>query len=1064
MPTGGRFAHSVALVMAGLAVLATGAQPAAARPHHHHRNHRPQTAARPGRPSAPPAPSRATLEAQKLEKQLVDLQVKGAMYPALKVARKIYHLKLRTLGPTHPETTRALDSVAGLAAATGDYAGALRIRKQLLAQAEKQYGVNTFGTVTAMQGLAGQYWALQDFEHADALYRRVLAINKKQFGADSTQYATYLQMYGSLEWGRHAYAAAEQTFLEAKAILDKAGPGQSGSETGILMNLGWLYWTEGQQVKARRYFERSMADLEKLYEKIMPHSGMGASMMLSIASIYAQGGRADWAKPLEEKGEKLYRDAVAYIEKTKGTKDMSLVTPLSSLAQLATRRKQYDEAEKLYRRIIDISSAQKNASPLTRVAWLTSLAWLDQTRGRPRDALPLLAVVRAAYKHSYGDYMASTVDQQIASIWQQLGKYDKARRMYEKLLRVSRRTWGAHHPLVGSQLESLSVVLLAEGRVVQARKHLEQALDIEEPHLALVLATGTESDHAIYFGQIAHQLHLAITLNTRYAPKDPAAARLALTTVLRRKGRILDAAAGSVAALRKRLSPDDRKLLDDLADARARLAKLIVAGPKATASPQDYSVEVAKLESEVRRLENLVGQKSAAYRALAQPVDLRSVQAAIPGDAALVEMVEYQPYDARAWGSAAVAPSPRRYAAYLLHHTGDPTWVDLGVAADVDKAADSFLGALSDPESDDVDALGRALYHKAMAPVARALGQTHKVLVAPDGLLNLVPFGALVDDSGRHLIQRFTFTYLTSGRDLLRMKTAAAPRRGPVIIANPTFDAGPDADAARAKAGGGVSPRPPVSRGVRSRDLRGHKWTPLPGTAREAAALARLLTGAQVLEGSKATEAALKKVSGPRILHIATHGFFLPAEPLPQEDAPPGMGGGGGAGAGAAGMSSSPPSIFGPPQMADQTGPENPLLRSGLALAGANDLDSGGDDGILTALEASGLDLWGTQLVVLSACETGVGKVTEGDGVHGLRRALVIAGARALVMSLWQVDDSATRKLMTGYYKRLEQGEGRSEALRQVQLEMLRSGRYSHPYYWAAFVPSGDWTPLVRAK
>ena len=97
---------------------------------------------------------------------------------------------------------------------------------------------------------------------------------------------------------------------------------------------------------------------------------------------------------------------------------------------------------------------------------------------------------------------------------------------------------------------------------------------------------------------------------------------------------------------------------------------------------------------------------------------------------------------------------------------------------------------------------------------------------------------------------------------------------------------------------------------------------------------------------------------------------------------------------------------------------------------------------------------------MLSACETGVGKVTEGDGVHGLRRALVIAGAETLVMSLWQVDDKATRELMTGYYERLKAGEGRSEALRQVQLKMLRSERRSHPYYWASFVPTGNWAPL----
>lgn len=139
---------------------------------------------------------------------------------------------------------------------------------------------------------------------------------------------------------------------------------------------------------------------------------------------------------------------------------------------------------------------------------------------------------------------------------------------------------------------------------------------------------------------------------------------------------------------------------------------------------------------------------------------------------------------------------------------------------------------------------------------------------------------------------------------------------------------------------------------------------------------------------------------------------------------------------------------------------ENPLLRSGLALAGANRRQSGEEDGILTALEASGLDLWGTKLVVLSACETGIGEVKTGEGVYGLRRALVMAGAETQVMSLWKVDDEATKNLMVGYYKRLLAGEGRSEALRQVQLAMLKSPATAHPFYWASFIASGDWRPL----
>ena len=135
----------------------------------------------------------------------------------------------------------------------------------------------------------------------------------------------------------------------------------------------------------------------------------------------------------------------------------------------------------------------------------------------------------------------------------------------------------------------------------------------------------------------------------------------------------------------------------------------------------------------------------------------------------------------------------------------------------------------------------------------------------------------------------------------------------------------------------------------------------------------------------------------------------------------------------------------------------NPLLRSGLALAGAN---QGNSDGVLTALEAAGLDLWGTKLVVLSACDTGVGQVKNGDGVYGLRRALVLAGSESQMMSLWPVSDRSTRDLIIGYYKGLIQGQGRGEALRQAQLQMLRNKAHRHPYYWASFIQSGEWANL----
>ena len=195
-------------------------------------------------------------------------------------------------------------------------------------------------------------------------------------------------------------------------------------------------------------------------------------------------------------------------------------------------------------------------------------------------------------------------------------------------------------------------------------------------------------------------------------------------------------------------------------------------------------------------------------------------------------------------------------------------------------------------------------------------------------------------------------------------------------------------------------------------------WAALPGTATEAAAIAQAVPDAVILTGSEATADALRNVDSPRILHIATHGFSVGDDPDDPRD-------------------------------------DNPMVRSGLVFAGAN--QDGGVDALLLASEAASLDLDGTQLVVLSACESGLGDAANGEGVYGLRRALQLAGSRSQVMSLWPVDDAATMEFMTGFYQRLEDGQGMSDSLRETKLEMMRSEKYSDPVYWAPFVLAGDW-------
>jgi CHAT domain-containing protein len=323
----------------------------------------------------------------------------------------------------------------------------------------------------------------------------------------------------------------------------------------------------------------------------------------------------------------------------------------------------------------------------------------------------------------------------------------------------------------------------------------------------------------------------------------------------------------------------------------------------------------------------------------------------------------------------------------------------------------------------------------------------------------LIPFAALVNEENRYLLENYTFTYLSSGRDLLRMQQETASRQEPVLIANPDFnliEEQPTSLSTATMHSRSSQVTTQSSESLRSIDFSSlASFTPLPGTQQEAEAIAPLLPNLTHLEGSQATEERLKQVQGPNILHIATHGFFLQDQEC--FAVPNARGGLGNATVTIEFTGNSTPCIPTPRTM------ENPLLRSGLVLAGANGRSQRQDDsedGILTAQEVTQLDLYGTQLVVLSACETGLGNVVNGEGVYGLRRAFELAGAESQLMSLWKVDDTGTSQLMSLYYQRLMAGEGRSAALRDVQLELLHTGAYSHPYYWASFIFSGEWQPL----
>ncbi|MBS1120263.1 MAG: cellulose synthase subunit BcsC [Deltaproteobacteria bacterium] len=943
-----------------------------------------------GRVALAQQPPATNAEIDRLDQELRQLQSKNDPVAATKVSRKLYESQRKLSGDDSVYTWRRKVELISHLTQTGDYSEAIPLQKELIRAADNQHGADSREVHDAIGPLIGLYTMSRQLEEIEPLHLRLLAITKRLHGED-VNYATDLAGYAQYLSSRGENAAAQRAYEQAIKLEDAA----HADVRGQLMMLGLLYLQTNQQPRAvvtwARYLDLAKSD--PIDSRI--------STLWWVAERYHYAGRIDLATPITKQAVELAEQEVARIERAKGPNARELTSVLFSLGGMLHQSGDLTGAERVTSRHIALEEKLGGDPPYAQ------LGSIRRDQGRPREALALYEKATAQMA-KYVKIGNTGLFPMQADILRELGDLRRAEQLYLTAQADLDKLFGKRAVLVLRLHFGLFAVYVAANQLDKAQAVLADNLEIAERELALVFATGTESDHVSYFNREAHQLDTAISFHAMLAPKSVSASRLALTTLLRRKGRVLDAAAANLATLRGKLSADDKKLLAQLDEARAKLAKLAVAGAQVT---PDFAKQTSALEDQIRKLEVSLSERNAEYRVARQPIELATIQKAIPKDARLVEIVNYQPGDWKAPPVPKPAPRPRRYAAYILAERGDPTFVDLGPAAPIDDAVARFRGALANPDNDRVNELGRTLHDLTFGKLTRALGTSKHVLVAPDGALNLIPFAALFDGK-QYLVKQYMFTYLTSGRDLLRFGVRSKAQGGAIIFADPDFDSSKP-----------VGPTPPAGR--RSRAMTGIHWPRLPGTGQEAEAVSKLLTGPKVYRELAATETALKAVHGPRVLHLATHGFFLA-------------------------------------DGSTDAAAENPLLRSGLAFAGANKLGTGSDDGVLTALEASGLDLWGTQLVVLSACETGVGTVTNGEGVYGLRRALVIAGAESLVMTLWQVDDLATRDLMTGYYERLQGGAGRSAALRDVQLEIQGIPKYAHPYYWASFVPAGDSSPLGK--
>ncbi|MEY2559309.1 MAG: hypothetical protein QOE34_2734 [Verrucomicrobiota bacterium] len=920
--------------------------------------------------------------------------------PLAERATKVFE---KALGPNNPKTAGALSKQAEVYREMGNRAKAIPICERALKIREATLGPDHPDTAESVNNRALLYYQAGDFEHAESYFKRALRISEKALPPEHTFVTSSLNNLAFLYWTRGEYAKAEPFYLRALEIREKSLGPDDPNVAISLDNLAGLYGDTGEFEKAERFFRRALEIREKSPGPDSPDTG---SSVMNVATFYLQLGDYVKAMPLLERALKIY-------EKALGPEHELTATALSNLAVAHQKMSAYAEAEPLFQRALQIREKANGPEHAETGKALNNLAMLYRDMGNNEKAKPLCERALKIREKTLGPnhpFTAQSLSNQ-ALLLEDAGDYASSEPLMERALQIDRRVLGQTHETTGIDLERMAQLKIEQGKLKEAHEFALQAARAQQKHLSDVLSFTSERQR-LAFQLTTKPYKLFGTLGS--------ASDLA-ETALRQKGVVLDSLLEDRLVAEASTDPKQREIIEQLGQAKQRMTQLVIE------VPSDFSAEALrqrdrekeKLSTQIEQLEANLARSTTGLgrgrRALA--VTVEQVKAALPEQTALVELVRYPHYTGK-------GKEESRYGAIVIAGKRDPQWVPLGAAAEIEKNIRLYQRSVRGATNEaTLSSVLRALHDEIWAPIEKALpNDTKAVIISPDAELSFVSLATLLTTESRFVGEKYSIRYVASGRDLLRnLKPASGPGTTMRIFANPDFAGGTGAPAQAQEETG---PSPPQS--AETRDLENLSLPSLPGTEKEGDELETRARKSgwqpEVVLGAKATEAELRKTNSPRILHLATHGFFLPERAL------------------AAPQNTRTVSEIYKGKLL------NPMQRSGLALAGAQQtlqawirgqVPPTENDGIVTAEEVGGLKLSGTWLVALSACDTGSGEARAGEGVMGLRRGFIQAGTQNLLMTLWPISDETTVQIMLDFYDAAFKSGNAPQALADTQRDWL---------------------------
>ncbi|HAT14715.1 MAG TPA: hypothetical protein DCS91_15090 [Microcoleaceae bacterium UBA11344] len=1051
---------------------------------------------------------------QDLNQQVVQLYNEGKFDEAILVAEQALTLAKSLHSGDHPDVADSLNNLAELYRTQGRDSEAEPLLQQSLEMKKRLFKGDHPDVALSLNNLALLYESQGRDSEAEALYQQALKMSESLFKEDHPYVASSLNNLAELYRYQGRYSETEPLLQKALEMRKRLFPVDHPHLATSFNNLALLYSSQGRYSESEPLFKQALEMSQRLFKG--DHYDVLA-ILNNLADIYSSQGRYGEAElqlqQVLEMWQRLFKGD-----------HPDLASILNNLGLLYEFQGRYSEAEPRLKQALEMRKLLFPGDHPHLAGSLNNLALLYSSQGSYSEAEPFyqqaLKMWQRLFKADHPD-VASSLNN-LASLYKSQGRYGEAEPLYQQALEMYKRLFKGDHPDVALCLNNLAILLEAKNRPQEAFEKIYQSIEMDDRLIRSNFAFSSEKERLQSIQNNRYKFDNLLCLVANYFSNSPEQVQKALDVVLKRKSMTAAALAAFNFAIHSQryshLKPQFNRLrsLQEQLFHRTNNPPL----PDPEKPIEDYRTrlgyyqkDIAQLEQQCQQLEKELATQVPEIQLQDQTVDRRAVALELPANAVLVEYVGFNRYDftvpkGKNWKSA-------EYWAFILpaENPDAVQMISLGEAQPIDDLIEKVRKVLSlennPPPSETMGATGgskkkgealevrlnayqydpqypNALREKIFTPLLSILQPYQNIFIAPDYQLSLIPFGVLpVDETGKQLLRdHYQISYLSSGKDVLRWKLETDRKASEsLIIANPNFDypqppsTKPQTESL-SQSGANSHSTKPVFKSLSSKE-----FDPLPETEILAKSIAEKLAIPNLYLGDKAVETLLSQTACPRILLIATHGYFEPESPYirltqellncPSEEeenllaknrdlvnpqllmamenqavtfatqgkenlaewlrnfvnkvsekykiSP------------ALNLTESPLDRF-----AVAPG-NNAMIRAGLAFAGANTSRQGqtlpkdAGKGLLLAQDVAGIDLWENEVTILIACQTGLGDVQLGEGVFGLRRAFAVAGCKALIMSLWSVPTRASLLLMDWFLSDVERGLGKREALLKAQ-------------------------------